>query len=215
MKKIVILGILLYTNQAYAENIKQDFVSWTRAGILIESKENPFSLQLDQQLRLNDNSSKFNSFQTRIFGNYKVDKNIFSLGYLLTTEDKYNINNVWALQYTNDLTFYEDFIFETRLRLESRWETDSSTVKTEHSWRGRTRGGIEYSLTDNFKLLVNNELFFTQNIGFSENRVQSGITYKFNDLTSIDIFYQHRFLNEIEDKMEHTIFTNLLHKIEI
>ena len=216
MRKLFLAFIFIFAaSEVQAETLKQDFVTWTRAGFNIESDKSPFGFQLDQQLRLTDSSSKFQSYQTRMFGNYKLDKHLFSLGYILTNEKENNVNNVWALQYTNDWELSKLFNWETRLRLEKRWETEAETADTEESWRGRLRGGLQYKINNHISVLVNNEVFFLEKVGFSENRVQSGFTFKLNEKTSLDLFYQNRFLNEVVDTLEHTVFTNLNYVISL
>ena len=216
MKKIFLIILFVFTpkiSYSIAEDdiLNQDFVTWTRAGINIESKKSPLSFQVDQQLRINSNISKFQSVQGRFFGHYKNNNNQFSLAYILTTLSDLGINNVFAFQYLNDWEFYKNSNFETRFRLEKRYQ--SSEGKTQESWRGRVRGGFDYIINNFVKMVVNDEVFFTENRGFTENRVQAGFTISFNKQTSLDLFYQNRFLRL--DVIEHTLFTNLNYKISL
>ncbi|MFN8578769.1 MAG: DUF2490 domain-containing protein [Candidatus Sericytochromatia bacterium] len=199
---------------SYGET-KDDFVTWTRTGFNIESSKRPLSFQLDQQIRLNQNSQVFQGLQTRFFGHYKQENNIYSLIYILTNQRENNINNVFAFQFLNKTNIFKDLVWESRFRLEKRYETRAKNGNTEESWRTRFRGGLEYKIIKNLKLVLNNELFILQDKGFSENRLQSGFNIKLLDNLSLDLFYQKRYLTGFlnPNTLEHTIFTNLSYTI--
>lgn len=219
-QKITLLSLivlLLMSPLSLKAETEHDVSSWNRIGILIEKKNIPLSLQIDGQLRVVKNISSYDSFQIRNFINYDFNKNnTLSIGYLFSTKlDEFS--NVLALQYINKLDLLKDLInFEGRLRLEKRWITDKES-KTSEDLRIRPRIGLGYNLTKDIEIIVNNEFFLLNSVKLSENRMQTGVTYKLNDDTSVNLFYQNRYLpSESEaNKVDHTIFTNLLYELKL
>lgn len=213
----LILSLITYPIALKAETITHDLSNWNRIGIVVEKDEMPLSLQIDGQLRLIKNMTTYDSFQIRNFVNYDFNKNnIFSIGYLFSTKvDEWS--NVLALQYTNKVDLIKQLInYESRIRLEKRWITDKNHNISDDA-RVRLRIGLGYNLSKNTELIINNEFFLLDSLKFSENRMQTGLTYKFNDDITINLFYQNRYLpsENSPGKLDHTIFTNLLYRLKL
>lgn len=148
----VFLGLgLLTCTQIFAQEIKtvQDFETWSSVGLEYKPIHR-MSLELQEQVRLNNNSQNLNQYFTQLSLSYELSKHFeFSGGYRWITaskkQDGVSINES-ANRYHLGVVYKHTFkraSFSYRLRFQNKSFLDSNSSNNQF-WRFKTR--VKYNI---------------------------------------------------------------------
>jgi predicted porin len=198
LKKYAFILFLFCVGKIYAqENIKPDFNTWS--SIAIDYKVNSkLSLELEEQVRLKENSQTIDSYFTQLSAEYELLKNL-ELGLGLRFE-KNNDNQGKIQGYENRFRYNLDaaysyklsrFSLKHRLRYQNRTDLDDTEALNKKKMRFKTRIGYNFP---KWKLdpEVAVELFYPLNelekSGFNKFRLTLGTDYKMGDLGKLKAY---------------------------
>ena len=188
MRKLLILTFLfLSLHSIYA----QDGVG-LRSGINLKKKvTNKITVNLNGQLRFNDNISFLQTYLAEIGGQYKISKNFdFALYYRFVNKRK-NESKDFKIRHR----FYADLgydkklgiiKFENRLRYQHQFKDNDGITEFDASYI-RDKIEISYPNKSKFTPYISNDFFFRIGGTLDQLRPKVGLSYKFNKNNAIDI----------------------------
>ena len=213
MKNLILLLFVCLFNATYAQDsiLVRDFESWNGISLKKSFLEKKLDLQLSQEFRFNNNSSRLNNYFTEIGADYEIIKGLEAgLGYRF-------IRNNTKNGYVNEQRFNADLSYKHkvnrltlgyRFRYQNRNEIGVSKEEgddpiSKYRFRLKTVYNIK-----NWKLdpYISTEVFYAtetsrvnyvptitvvENIaGFEKLRFTLGTSYKINDVLKLNGFYR-------------------------
>lgn len=197
--------------------VTQDLETWSKVGLKFKVN-NDFSLGLNQQFRLNENSSSMDQIITNFDTKYKINKSLyFGLGFRYIADKKSDDSFQNDFRYNIDAGYkhsINQFSLNYRLRYQNKNEigfskTDGDDI--DHVFRLKI--GAEYNIK-NWKLdpQFSTEIFndLTQSTDkLYKVRFTLATDYSINKMNSIGAFYRlERELNESYPKTTYIIGLN-------
>ncbi|MFT6923299.1 MAG: long-subunit fatty acid transport protein [Crocinitomicaceae bacterium] len=186
--------------QTTTQVVVQDFETWSQIGVSKKFNDE-FKMQLNQGLRLNDNSSSVDQVLTNLSGIYqKTDAVSFGFG-IRYIRNKGNISGEFEnlMRYNFDFGVkhqLDRFHFKYRLRLQTKDEIGYSRNEGDFLNHGqRLKVGVRYNIK-NWKLdpKFSTELFRYSGrymlSSFEKIRFTLGTEYKIKKFGEVGIFYR-------------------------
>jgi hypothetical protein len=193
-----VIFLIVFSLNAHAQPIdERDVVSWTSAMLTLRYGETPFTMQTFVQTRFTQNASRFQTTVFSLWGLYRLmPSTSIGIGYTILTPINNRLLDILAVQLWHDFRIND----------------------MPMSLRFRFRPEITLPLWNSYGLLMSNEIFWgVSEPMFNQNRAQIGIRYRESRWT-IDVLYQHRFINrvrELPDRIEHTLLLNFFYTITL
>jgi outer membrane protein assembly factor BamA len=200
LKKYVFIFFLLCVGKVYAqENTRPDFNTWSSIAIDYKASSK-LSLELQEQLRLKENSQTIDSYFTQLSVEYELLKN-FELGLGLRFE-KNNDNKGKIQGYENRFRYNLDAVYgyklrrfslKHRIRYQNRMDLDETDALAKQQVRFKTGAGYNFP---KWKLdpEVAVELFYPLNdlekSGLNKFRLTLGTDYKMGDFGKLKAFFR-------------------------
>ncbi len=200
MKKYTFILLLLGAAKAYAqEDTTPDFNTWSSISLGYKANSK-LSLELQEQLRLKENSQTIDSYFTQLSAEYEPLKN-FELGLGLRFQ-KNNDNKGKIQGYERRFRYNIDAAYgyklgrvslKHRIRYQNRNDLDEDDSLPVQAFRFKT--GADYNIS-NWKLdpEITAELFYPINnpekSGLSKYRLTLGTDYKMGDFGKLKAFYR-------------------------
>jgi len=195
-----------------------DFETWSSIEISYKPSKK-WSIDLEEQLRLKDNSSTTDQYFTQLQVEYEVFKK-FNLGsgfrYIRKNDTKGNIQG-----YEDHFRFHLDgsydhkinqFSFKYRFRYQNRNELGVSTSEGDYpNQHIRLKGGLEYGfknwkLDPKFSAEIFNHFEKGQTNGFDKFRISLGTDYKIKNFGKLSLYYRfEKELNVMNPKTSNII----------
>ena len=215
VKRSLLIFFLLLSSCTKVYAVTNSFDLW--ANLTLNLKKDKFLYHFMVNPRLNDNWTRYDKQFIRNGIGYEL-KPGFSvmLGHdwfhiNQTTDDIDYENRIWQqIQYNNKIAKLKML---NRLRLEERFLEDE--FLTSLRWLIR----FDYPLIKKYDidLVFSNEIFVDLNrdFRFAENRIFAGFNKKFTENLNLDLGYQLRHLNQIEDSLSHAVLFNLVYNLNL
>ena len=187
--------------QEQAVELEKDFETWTSTSFsyAIDSR---WKVDLNQQLRLKENSSQFDVYFTQLGVRYKFKNNI-SVGtgarYIRENDNQGKMQGYENhFRWNGDLMYklpVQRFALKYRLRYQSKTELNIPDAVERTTYRFKTALSYNIKQSD-FRPSLSAELFHNPNLenGISKVRYSIGTSYHFKKAGEIAAFYR------IEDK---------------
>ena len=180
--------------------VTQDLESWTSIGIKYKP-DKKITFGLDQNLRLNHNSTIVDQTFTELSFGYKLPKSFYfglSSRFILDRGAKSPFEKDLRIQFDFGYKHKKnDFTFNYRLRFQNRNELGLSTSEGDYFKNHlRLKASINYNIKNwKFDPTFSTELFrdLTKNSGgFDELRFTIGTDYSFKKIGEIGLFYLYQ-----------------------
>jgi long-subunit fatty acid transport protein len=189
MKKITLYLSLLCFLSVKSQT---DFGLWSNIAVEKEISKK-MEIQLEEELRFNQNVGRLNSLLTEAGFKYKINK-YYSLGasYRFTYYTENRFGNRFTL--SNQVKYkIEDFTLNYRLNL----QTDFST-KDPVEYKIRNKFGVDYKINKRWEIGVSGELFYSfyyNRNRFDRYRLAYGVDYSFKKRhkLSASLMFQQEF----------------------
>lgn len=185
----------------------QDFGTWTKINSDFKiNKKTSFTNKTE--LRTFDNSRQINQIYSQFSFQRKLSKKLstsFAWRLKLDNEEySYELSN----RFHNDLTYQKKYSdFKIFLRLRSQIQFYPVNLKELFE---RTRIKIQYEINKKTKIYLYNEQYFLMNKNitnkFKKNRFGTGIKYKLNNKTSLEL----KYLKIVDINVESPISFNVI-----
>ena len=185
----------------------QDFGTWTKINSDFKiNKKTSFTNKTE--LRTFDNSRQINQIYSQFSFQRKLNKKLstsFAWRLKLDNEEySYEVSN----RFHNDLT-YQKKISDFKIYIRLRSQIQISPVKLNEFFE-RTRTKIQYEINKKTKIYLYNEQYFlmSKNIAnkFKKNRFGTGIKYKLNNKTTLEL----KYLKIVDFNVESPISFNVI-----
>lgn len=207
MKTIVYLLFLIFPAIIVCQQKPQDFGTWSKLKTSLKINKKTL-LSNKTELRTFDNSRQVSQFYTQFAINQKLNKKITtSFAWRLKVLNE-EFSYIIANRFHNDLNFkhkFSDLSFNFRLRTQINFNRFSRYDLYE-----RTRLKLKYKINKKIAFYIYQELYFllspSDNYFFNKTRFGSGIEYKINKRTDLEIKYLK--INDIN--VENTSSLNIL-----
>ena len=207
MKTIVYLLFLIFPVIIVCQQKPQDFGTWSKLKTSLKINKKTL-LSNKTELRTFDNSRQVSQFYTQFAINQKLNKKITtSFAWRLKVLNE-EFSYIIANRFHNDLNFkhkFSDLSFNFRLRTQINFNRFSRYDLYE-----RTRLKLKYKINKKIAFYIYQELYFllspSDNYFFNKTRFGSGIEYKINKRTDLEIKYLK--INDIN--VENTSSLNIL-----
>ena len=207
MKTIVYLLFLIFPAIIVCQQKPQDFGTWSKLKTSLKINKKTL-LSNKTELRTFDNSRQVSQFYTQFAINQKINKKITtSFAWRLKVLNE-EFSYIIANRFHNDLNFkhkFSDLSFNFRLRTQINFNRFSRYDLYE-----RTRLKLKYKINKKIAFYIYQELYFllspSDNYFFNKTRFGSGIEYKINKRTDLEIKYLK--INDIN--VENTSSLNIL-----
>ena len=207
MKTIVYLLFLIFPVIIVCQQKPQDFGTWSKLKTSLKINKKTL-LSNKTELRTFDNSRQVSQFYTQFAINQKLNKKITtSFAWRLKVLNE-EFSYIIANRFHNDLNFkhkFSDLSFNFRLRTQINFNRFSRNDLYE-----RTRLKLKYKINKKIAFYIYQELYFllspSDNYFFNKTRFGSGIEYKINKRTDLEIKYLK--INDIN--VENTSSLNIL-----
>jgi len=194
----IILLSILFENKIFSQTKEyievRDFETWSSLALQYKIKKK-LSFELEEQLRLANNSTEIDQYFTNFQIDYKILKNWeFSSGFrYIKANDPIGFKT--NLRYNIDLSYdhkISNFDFQYRLRFQNKWELpDFSIPKNQF----RLKTSVEYNIKNwkldpnlSFEIFKDNETGFMQS--FDKYRFTLKTDYKIKKIGKIGAFYR-------------------------
>jgi hypothetical protein len=217
-----ILLLLLWSNtaarsQTFEGNqvtVAHTVSSWSRFAVLISSKQMPFSLMMDTQLRIGQSQV----LQGRVHLNYYFSPHTsFSIGGIVFTRQESTTTTIALVQILHTFA-YQGLEPAVRLRFDYRWLTHHDILElSEQTWRLRLQPAVSIPIVPNLKFALNTEVFLEHAtpLLIDENRLQVGVQWQAFDTATLLTAYQNRAFFGRTMKFEHSLFIVLLVRLQV
>jgi hypothetical protein len=221
VRRLIAIFFAFFSLNIRAQPVDEhDVVSWTTAMLTMRFDETPFAMQVFAQPRFTQNASRFQTTVFSVWGLYRlIPSTSIGVGYTILTPINNRLLDVVALQLSHEMRI-ENVPLSLRFRAENlTWRSpDDFFVEIISALRFRFRPEITLPIWKHYGLLLNNEIFWgVSEPIFNQNRAQIGIRYREGGVT-IDVLYQHRFINRViglPDRIEHTLLLNFFYTITL
>lgn len=187
--KITFFFLILIQNKAFA------FESWQslETRMILDNKQFsyiPNILKFSTETRYGNKSDGLGNINTRI-GSYWQINPILSVGTSISAHSEQLTSNIYGQQLRLELepslsTIWNNISLTNRSRIEYRFKSNEKNI------RFRNQGKISFPfINSNFNYFISDETFFefSNKDIFNQNRLSTGISYKINEITKIDIGY--------------------------
>lgn len=197
---LAIVLLMAYSANSQTTTTVRDLETWTAVGVS-KKLNDQFKLNLEQHLRLYDNTSKVDQYFTEFSVRYKPKKFIYLSGGIRYIRDRDKGNDSYEnhLRFNGDLGFKHDanrFSFDYRIRFQTKNELGFSGDEGDYLRnKFRLKAEVGYDIK-NWKLdpEVSAELFRTSGkyevSQFEKYRITIGTSYKFKKLGKLGVFYR-------------------------
>lgn len=204
--KIIALFILFLPGMVFAQEGEyvevQDFETWTSIGLKFKpTKKWTFGLQ--EQMRLDNNSTEIKGFFTQLSGDYELFKNFeagIGLRFIQKNDNQGKVQGYeHYFRYQFDASYkhkIERFSFKYRFRFQNRNEIGVSKAEGDIATNYlRLKAKAGYNIK-NWKLdpFISGEIFNQRedgiNYGLTDYRITIGTSYKFKDAGKIGLYYR-------------------------
>lgn len=177
-----------------------DYCLWS--DFAIEKKlSKKFSLELEEELRFNQNISRLNYIHSSIGAGYRLNKSIrFALSYRFTAkyllEDEFSFRHRLALDGSYRYSF-SNFSIGYRSRIQSELKNYNSSKKGKNpAWEWRNKLTVKYTF-NRIEPFINTEIFFQikdeRNPKLDKTlykfRLSAGLDYKVNKRNDVGLFF--------------------------
>ncbi len=195
---LAILTLLTYSANSQTATVVRDLESWTALGVN-KKLNDQFKLNLEQQLRLDNNSSKIDQFFTDFSVRYKPKKFMYLSGGIRYIRNKSGGSYENHLRFNGDLGFKHDidrFSLDYRIRLQTKNELGYSGSDGDYLRnKFRLKIGAGYDIKKwKFDPEVSAEIFRSSGkyeiSQFQKYRITIGTQYKFKKLGELSLFYR-------------------------
>ncbi len=228
----VILTIVLFTQplSVLASDTNNMFGTWGSVDLQgdftsLSSDLGNFNWQIINQTRSRDDSSDGSRFTENILFShlgYQVNKNIsLRLGYVHNWINPLNKPSFQESRPYQDFVWKQslgNFKFMSRTRMDERIHLTTGDI----AYRPRQLLQIRHSLpfVNGLSIYAGDEVLFYINKnnfgkqGFSENRIFSGLSYKFTTHTRLDLGYMGQYIDTVSAKniFTHNVQANISYK---
>lgn len=195
----------LFCVNVFAQNLKtvEDFESWSSIGLRYDPSDK-ISLELEEQVRFNENSSKLGQYFTQMNISYDLTKSFQVSGaYRWITSKEYDkevTTDEKSNRYHVGMSFKHDINRTTisyRLRYQNKSFIDSDNSNNQFL-RFRTR--VKYNIRD-WKLdpSLSAEIYNEVGGEFSKYRLTLATDYRIKKVGKIKVFF--RFIKELNKKL--------------
>ena len=217
------LLLILFASSAIGQTEIQtrDLESWSTISVNKKISK-VFAINLEQSLRMYDNSAKIDQYFTNLDLNFKVAKGLsLTSGFrFIGDRDKGDGTYDNHIRFNGDINYKHDvdrFKFKYRIRLQSKNELAYSREEGDFLRNAfRIRAGVKYNIKG-WKLdpEMSYELFRESGkyvvSSFNKYRVSLSTKYKFNDLIELKAFYRfERGLGSLLPESTNIIGFNLM-----
>ncbi len=217
----MLLMLLLSSAAAYSQTFEGNQVtvahtasSWSRLGVLLSSKQIPFSLMMDTQLRIGQSQV----LQGRVHLNYYFSPHTsFSIGGIVFTRQESTTTTIALVQILHSFA-HQGTEPAVRLRFDYRWLTHHDILElSEQTWRLRLQPAVSIPFAPNLKFTLNTEVFLEHAtpLLIDENRLQVGVQWQAFDTATLLTAYQNRAFFGRTMKFEHSLFIVLLVRLQV
>jgi hypothetical protein len=217
----MLLMLLLGSAAAYSQTFEGNQVtvahtasSWSRLGVFLSSKQMPFSLMMDTQLRIGQSQV----LQGRVHLNYYFSPHTsFSIGGIVFTRQESTTTTIALVQILHTFA-YQGLEPAVRLRFDYRWLTHHDILElSEQTWRLRLQPAVSIPIVPNLKFALNTEVFLEHAtpLLIDENRLQVGVQWQAFDTATLLTAYQNRAFFGRTMKFEHSLFIVLLVRLQV
>ena len=207
----MIFGILLFNNQGYSQN-QPDLCQWSE--FTLEKKlSKKLSLEFEEEVRFDQNISRFDLLHSSIGLNYRLIKELrFAFAYRFTGD--YTINDKFS--YRHRLSFdalyrygLQNLTFTYRSRIQSEIKNYYSSPNGKYPawvWRNKLTAKYSFKKTSPF---IGAELFYQiyntrnidQNLSWPKQRAFVGFDYKINKRNEVGASFKlQRGVDDIDPK---------------
>jgi hypothetical protein len=200
----IFVTLCLIPSQNYAQDgttiVTQDLETWTSIGIKYKPTKK-ITFGLNQELRINQNSTLIDQIFTDLSFGYKLTKSFYlglSTDFILDRGAKFPFEKDLRVQLDFGYKHKKkDFSFNYRLRFQNRNELGLSSSEGDHFKNHlRLRADINYNIKNwKFDPSFSAELFrdLTKNTGrFNELRFAIGTDYSFKKWGELGLFYLYQ-----------------------
>ena len=216
--RFLFLALALFLVQAIMAQeesnvLSKDFESWTSATFNY-SLNTYWKVDLNQQLRLKENSSQVDVYFTQLGIRYKLNNNLFIAGGLRYIRENDNKGKIQGYEnhfrWNGDLMYklsIQGFSMKNRLRYQSKTELNVSDAIDRSAFRIKT--GLSYNIKKTkFAPWLSSELFHDPNLENEINKIRYtiGISYFMKNIGKLSTFYRFEDkLSKISPKQTHII----------
>lgn len=203
--KLAVLSIIstLFLSRSMAQEegttiVTSDLETWSKVGLKFKVHKK-FTIQLDQGLRLNNNSTIADQYFTDLGFKYKATKNLkFGVGLryigdrggndLFDNDFRINLDAIFKHK-------VKSFDFQYRLRYQNKNEMGLSTVDGDYYKNYfRIKAGLKYNIKNwKFDPVFSTELYRDMTKvtgGFDNLRLTLGTSYKMNKFGTLGMYYR-------------------------
>lgn len=197
------LFLIFFSATAFGQNEIQtrDLESWSTISANKKFSK-VFGINLEQSLRMYDNSSQIDQYFTNLDLNFKLAKGLSLTGGVRFIGDRDKDDGIYEnrLRFNGDISYkhsVDRFTLKYRIRLQTRNELGLSREEGDFAINAfRIRAGAKYNIK-NWKLdpEVSYELFRESGryivSSFNKYRISVSTKYKFNKLIELKAFYRY------------------------
>jgi hypothetical protein len=176
---------------------------------------------LELQGRIKDDIENFDQGFFRPALNFKItDQSKFWIGYAYIdtkATDLHSYEDRWWQQFQYDSS-YKDLAWLSRTRIEQRHL--STEDQTAYRLRQQMRVSLPINRINNLHLLFWDEVFWNINDtqwagdnGFNQNRLFTGLMFKYNDASRFEIVYLNQYINGTNgssNQINHVLSSNIV-----
>jgi hypothetical protein len=195
LTNFLFLPLLFISNAAFTQ--VNDAGLWL--GLNLEKKiSGNFSLNLEDELRLNENLSEAGTHYTEIGGDYKLSKG-FSAGLYYRFTEKRRLDDSYSKRHRfyTELSYRRKvnrFSFTLRERLQCQYADIQSSEKGHiPEYYLRSKFSIKYRVKKRIQPFVNTEIFYqlsnAEGNEIDNFRVAGGLEYSFKKYGSVELYY--------------------------
>jgi hypothetical protein len=200
LKKYILILLLFTTGRAFAQDeTKPDFNTWSSMGLGYKFNKK-MSFELQEQLRLKENSGTIDQYFTHLSGKYELFKN-FDLGlglrFIKTNDNKGKVQGYENfIRYQMDAAYgykIERISISHRIRYQNKSELKTDEKNQVQQIRFKT--GLSYNIP-HWKLdpEVSGEIFSLiknlENNSFKKYRITLETNYSLRKMGKIKLFYR-------------------------